>query len=292
MYPIELEYKNDSELKREDVNNLLMWVESQLHLPQITELEALWFLKSCYYSNEKAKRIMDNFYSMRTHDREMFHAMTEGEIKENSKIVIMWFLSEKTVDGDSILFIRLQEKDASNFDLLRQIRSTDCIILLQLLLHGTHTGLRLVLDVENITIGILAKLGITTVRRGLAYLQEAIPIRLKGIHFININPILEAIISICKPFLHKEIYEMIYCHQTLEDFSKYIPLDILPMDYGGKDYAIEKIESLMVKRISENLDFFKHLDDQLVDESKRPGKPKNATDLFGVDGTFKKLELD
>ncbi|KAK9884256.1 hypothetical protein WA026_005206 [Henosepilachna vigintioctopunctata] len=72
---------------------------------------------------------------------------------------------------------------------------------------------------------------------------EAIPIRLKGIHFININPILEAIISICKPFLHKEIYEMIYCQQTLEDFSKYIPLNILPMDYGGKDYAIEKIQS-------------------------------------------------
>jgi hypothetical protein len=52
------------------------------------------------------------------------------------------------------------------------------------------------------------------------------------------------------------------------------------------------VSEQMKIKMRDNIPFFAWEEKQTVDETVRPGKPKSVNDIFGVEGTFKKLELD
>ena len=49
---------------------------------------------------------------------------------------------------------------------------------------------------------------------------------------------------------------------------------------------------LWVKRVLANKAWFAEHSKYKSDESKRPGKPKSHADIFGIEGSFRKLEID
>ena len=79
--------------------------------------------------------------------------------------------------------------------------------------------------------------------------------------------------------------------QGLEKFN--ISIDSLPNESGGKAGTVKELFDEVIKTIELNSEYF--IEDEKykrVDESKRPGNAKNASELFGVEGSFKKLDID
>ena len=46
------------------------------------------------------------------------------------------------------------------------------------------------------------------------------------------------------------------------------------------------------KKVEDNREFLIQQENYRSDESKRPGKPKTCAELFGVEGSFRKLSVD
>lgn len=79
----------------------------------------------------------------------------------------------------------------------------------------------------------------------------------------------------------------------MESASEYVPVAELPNEVGGKAGSMHDLAEIQVKKIEKYREWF--LMDEAngrVNEAKRLGKSKSASDLFGVEGSFKKLEID
>lgn len=79
-------YHDNPDLKKEDVEILEKWINKQPHLPEVTELQLITFLHSCYYRIEATKVTIDNFFTLRTLTPELFYLPTVEEIIQNFSV--------------------------------------------------------------------------------------------------------------------------------------------------------------------------------------------------------------
>lgn len=151
-------------------------------------------------------------------------------------------------------------------------------------------------------------------------------------HIVNVSPLVDTIINFVRPFLKEKIRQRIHFHSNLESLYKFVPQKMLPKEYGGEAGTMEELtgefwthfstfffnfllkidyfhrfehsfffeliwNSLLFteqwrQKLREYTPWFKEQEDKKANEALRPGSPKTADDLFGMDGTFRKLTID
>lgn len=82
-------------------------------------------------------------------------------------------------------------------------------------------------------------------------------------------------------------------HTTNDTLANFVPLEVLPNESGGQAGSLQELHEKQMKKLMDHVAWFQEEEaNHRVNESLRPGKAKTATDLFGVEGSFKKLEID
>lgn len=106
--------------------------------------------------------------------------------------------------------------------------------------------------------------------------QETIPLQLRAVHYIHIPSFMDKMLAMVRPFIKKELMNLIHTHTTLDSFLDcYIPKRIMPTEYGGSAGNITDIIDVVYKEIQANGAFF--IEEEItkrVNEQLRPGKPK------------------
>ncbi|XP_024888293.1 uncharacterized protein LOC112465123 [Temnothorax curvispinosus] len=293
---IEEECKRNPELKMSDLQMLKDWMEKQPHLPRIEMVYLVMFLHSNYYRIEPTKKTIDNFFTIRTLLPEVFcnrDPIAWKELRKAFSVIAAVPLEEKTKEGYVMTLVRFLDPNPNKFDHFECTKYLLMTCEVQNVVHGTSEGLVVILDAAGLSFSHVAAMNLMGLKKVLFYIQEAAPVRLKALHVLNAMPIVDTFLNLLKPFIKKEMMNLLHFHSNMETVKKYLPIKALPNEYGGKAGPIEEIAAKHIQLLEEFRDYFQYDEaNGRVNESLRVGKCESAENLFGVDGSFKKLELD
>jgi len=292
---VDNQYKCVKRLRKEDILALREWLKSQPHLPSITELELILFLNSCNFSNEATKTCIDNYYTVRKHCPEFFAARNpcQADLKFLMNVITMFPLPKQTPEGYTVYYSGINDSDTDKYHLNNVVKLFDMMVSFDLKEKGAVPGHLIIVDLNNFTLGHMMKMSIVSIKKYLFFLQEALPVSLKGLHYVNAVPFMDKLLALFKPFMKKELLDMLQIHSGKnETLFNIVPKDCLPNELGGSVGTLRDLHNEFYNKLCKNEKFFAEEESAVVDENLRPGKPKNVGEIFGVEGTFKKLDID
>uniref|UniRef100_A0A182SVL2 CRAL-TRIO domain-containing protein n=1 Tax=Anopheles maculatus TaxID=74869 RepID=A0A182SVL2_9DIPT len=277
--------KYAGELRASDVQKLREWVASQPHLPPVTELELILFLHSNYYDLEAAQRTIECYYSFRSSCKNLFgnRNLEASAIQTAMDVLDLSILPDLTPEGYRVMLAKIVDPDASKFSLSSILTFAIMCVDVQLWEEGCNNGSVLIIDMDGIHLGHLPKLGIFTLKDLLYFIQEGLPIRLKGLHLANVVPFIDRIMTMIRPFMKKELLEMFHLHTNMQTLYPHVPQQLLPIDYGGTAKLRKVLRDNLYNYTIQCGSFLTKYDMlKRVDESKRIAKQRTMGNLFGL----------
>ncbi|XP_063628689.1 clavesin-1-like [Cydia splendana] len=296
-FPLEKEYAKKTGVTPEDVAKLRAWLTTQPHLPGdlLTDLDLILAYYCCQRSAEVSKQVLDLHFTLKTLFNNFFkdRLVTEKTFATLSMCGTVP-IKARAYDDSAVFYCCLTDADAKKFVFHECIRVALMTLDLWQEEEGTWPGLQIIFDMRMFSLQHLAKLDLQTMQQFLYYLQEAMLVKVTGLQFINAPSFIDKVMMLIRPFLKKELMECLFIHQigatTLE---KHLPMDSLPEEAGGKGVSVIKATEDLKERMRLNTDFFEQENKRRVVESRRPGRPKTISDIFGgIEGSFKKLDID
>ncbi|XP_060842121.1 uncharacterized protein LOC132922564 [Rhopalosiphum padi] len=294
----EVDMNNEQLITKVGSNNVDIireWLSKQPHLPKISDKQLVIFLNCCRCNLETTKKMIDAYYTMRTHNSDMFD---NRKISELEKTFNIFYFHKMPLlpDGSRAGFSRLRDFNSNLFNTLDTIRLVFAMYDICIDEDPLAPEWKFVMDMTGFSMGHLTKLtNLTLMKKCLTYVQTALPMRLTAVYMINAPSLANQLMMFLKPLMHKDLYSMISIHPAsdMDTVYKSIPKEYFASDMGGKAPSFEAQKDKSLERFKTYGSFFE--DDEKfnrVDENKRIDKNNRFNSSHGLEGSFKKLELD
>uniref|UniRef100_A0A0K8UE77 Alpha-tocopherol transfer protein n=1 Tax=Bactrocera latifrons TaxID=174628 RepID=A0A0K8UE77_BACLA len=197
--------------------------------------------------------------------------------------------------GARIILIRQGALPADKYTIEHFIRAASHLqeIIIREDDHAIISGMISIVDIEDCTTGHVMQMTPSVMKKMSVHAEEAVPLRPKQQHFIHTPSGFETVFNAMRPFMSKKQQNRISVHaEKLDRFYEHVPRSYLPVEYGGNNGTIAEIINYTNKQLDEYRAYFKENKNYGTDESLRSGKAIDFESLFGVEGYFRKLEVD
>ncbi|XP_058462605.1 alpha-tocopherol transfer protein-like [Malaya genurostris] len=267
----------------------------------------LSFLRGCKFSLVKVKEKLSLFFWTRTILQQV--VQNRDPLDEHVLQIIRLGVGiplPKTINpkDPKIFVIRVAQFDTEKCSFADVIKVGTMIndILMRDDDQVVVCGMSLIIDLAKVKAAHLLQLDMEFLRHVAILYQDASPFRMQGIHILNPPPGMQTVLSIFKSLLSdKNQDKRILAHgSSLASLHQHFPQEILPAEYDGLLGPIQECLDFWEAKLINNRDYLldmSKLRDSRADATtesialKPPGCSKE-NELFGIEGSFRKLELD
>ncbi|XP_024598337.1 alpha-tocopherol transfer protein [Neophocaena asiaeorientalis asiaeorientalis] len=188
-------------------------------------------------------KLLENYYKWRAECPEISADLHPRSILGLLKAGYVGVLRARDPTGSKVLIYRIAHWDPKVFTAYDVFRVS--LITSELIVQEVETqrnGIKAVFDLEGWQFSHAFQITPSVAKKIAAVLTDSFPLKVRGIHLINEPIIFHAVFSMIKPFLTEKIKERIHMHgdNYKQSLLQHFP-DILPVEYGGKEYSMEDI---------------------------------------------------
>lgn len=276
--------KDDAERDIEIIKN---WYKQQLHLPKAIPDDNFIekFLMRSKYRLEIAKKYIDSYYTLRGiypefWDFDDFHFTSER---------YAYYPLGRTKNFERIV-LGTRTKTNEHFDTLNYAQS---LLLCSEILnrYDTNTGCIFINIFSDFDVSDYKRLLPGKMLTAMNLFFNVYPCRIRDIYVFNAPSYIGVVMNLVKPAFKAKIFQRIRLLKEDELYS-YIDRDYFPKEYEGSYKSLEEIRDDMNDWLNKNRKFLKELQTLVSDENLRVGGALYTKDIFGSEGTFKKINLD
>ncbi|XP_025994510.2 clavesin-2 isoform X2 [Solenopsis invicta] len=187
-------------------------------------------------------------------------------------------------NGNRIIFHRLADSRPSEYMFNDGIKLLLMSIDASLYTDGCSPGYIFLFDMVGVRLGHLPRLSINSIRRFFEYLQEGMPVRLKGIYVLNAVWFMDKVLALIKPFMKRELYEMLYLYTgNVSDIYPHIPPECLPKDFGGELDCVASLHKTHCMKLDHLRNYFR--EEEFLFRCYLPDNVKTADQKIISDAT-------
>uniref|UniRef100_A0A1Y1K8G3 CRAL-TRIO domain-containing protein n=1 Tax=Photinus pyralis TaxID=7054 RepID=A0A1Y1K8G3_PHOPY len=284
-----------------DILHIRHWLEKQTHLNfDIDNQFILAFLRCSKFSLERAKDKIDNYYTMRTLSPELYENRDPLLPEIQRLLHVGAVLPLPKVESDSntrIIFLHLGENvdyDTMSFGNIMKLFYMVTDILLLEDDYAVIGGLKVIMQCKNSNPKYMLELTPTFIKKQALLIEKGLPFRLRAVYFMNLPALFQYLFELLKKILSSKISSRmeVFDDTKLQQLYKLTPQSALPKEWGGDNGSLGELTVTWKEKVQSYRDWFLQNEKLKSNEDLRQGPPKTYLHDFGIEGSFRQLNID
>lgn len=192
------------------------------------------FIRVRKYNVEGALKTLRNYYKNRSACPSIYKEFVPSIIKDTARSLFM-VLPDRDAHGRLTLVITMGRwmPNTLPYHELQQA-SMICFEYMAADPSSQTAGISLIVDYNEFTADKVFSCRVGLMRRAVEYLQDCLPVRMKGLHIVRQSYAFDLLFALIRPFMKKKLVDRIHFHgMNFDTLHEEVPASILPEEYGG-----------------------------------------------------------